>query len=70
MKTAKNLIQLYKQESAHVFNTIADDDIENLVGVVWDSYQRGSTIFACGNGGNAGFVANLIQDLICNPFVT
>ena len=70
MKTAKNLIQLYKQESAQVFNSIADDDIENLVDVVWDSYQRGSTIFACGNGGNAGFVANLIQDLICNPFVT
>ena len=70
MKTIKNLIQLYKQESAQVFDDISDDDIEKFVNIVWDSYNRDSTIFACGNGGNAGFVANLIQDLICNPFVT
>ena len=70
MKTIKNLIQLYKQESAQVFDSISDNDIESLVNIIWEGYNRDATIFACGNGGNAGFVANLIQDLICNPFVT
>jgi len=67
--TLENLIQLYKKESAQVFENISNEEITQFVEIVWDTYQTSGTIFSCGNGGNAGFVANLISDFALHPFV-
>jgi len=59
MQTLETLIDLYKKESAAVFSSVSNAEIIDFVEVVWKTYQSGGTIFSCGNGGNAGFVANL-----------
>ena len=67
--TIDSLIQLYKKESAQVFDSISNEEITQLIDIVWDTYETEGTIFSCGNGGNAGFVANLISDFALHPFV-
>lgn len=64
------LINLYKKESANVFNNINNDDIDKFVQMILDAYDSGARIYACGNGGNAAFVGNLITDLNIHPFVS
>lgn len=65
----KDYIKLYKDESLKVFNDIDNDQIESFVELVWKTYQNNNAVFACGNGGNAGFVANLVSDFALHPFV-
>lgn len=64
-----NLINIYKNESANVFNNISNIEIKNMVEIIWETYTTGGTVFCCGNGGNAGFVANLVSDFALHPFV-
>ena len=65
-----DLIRLYKQESAAVFEAIDDASIEKFVQMILDTYENGGKIYACGNGGNAAIVGNLITDLNMHPFVS
>ena len=37
---------------------------------VIDAWEYGHQVFACGNGGNAAYVANLVTDLNLHPFVS
>jgi len=69
MQTLETLIDLYKKESAAVFSSVSNAEIIDFVEVVWKTYQSGGTVFSCGNGGNAGFVANLVSDFALHPFV-
>lgn len=69
MLVDKNIIQLYKKESAEVFNNIDDNEINAFIGAVIRTYTMGGRMFACGCGGNAGFVSNLTGDLAQHPFV-
>jgi D-sedoheptulose 7-phosphate isomerase len=64
-----DLIKLYKEESKNVFDNIDEISVDKLISFIWDAYQHDNCIFACGNGGNAGFVGNLVSDLSLHPFV-
>ena len=68
--SVKNEIDLYINEKIEVAKNLPVDIIVSVCELVWTAYQRGKTIYACGNGGNAGFVANLINDLANHPFVS
>lgn len=64
------LLNLYKNESIAVMQEMDLDSIARLTELVLDCYHTGSQFFACGNGGNAAYVANLITDLNLHPFVS
>ena len=66
----KELIQLYVDEKRALLKDFPLDDIAAITEEVWKAYLHGKTIYACGNGGNAGFVSNLINDLSMHPFIT
>jgi len=65
-----DLINLYKKESSDVVNNLSSDDLLGFVNLVLDAYKSEQKIFACGNGGNAAYVANLVVDLNMHPFVS
>lgn len=65
-----NLIELYKNESSKVVSSIPSKEIAEFVEMVVDAYNDEKKIFACGNGGNAAFVGNLVVDLNMHPFVS
>ena len=66
----KNNIELYINEKIEIEKNLPVDIIVSVCELVWVAYREGKTIYACGNGGNAGFVANLINDLANHPFVS
>lgn len=66
----QDLITLYKAESAVTFNNIDNGRIEQFVTLIMQAYKGEHKILACGNGGNAAYVANLITDLNIHPFVS
>jgi len=63
-------LNLYIKEKIKVANNLPVDIIADVCELVWSAYKNKKTIYACGNGGNAGFVANLINDLANHPFVS
>jgi len=65
-----NLIDLYKNESSQVILKISSQEISTFVELVIKAYKSEKKIFACGNGGNAAFVGNLVIDLNMHPFVS
>ena len=65
-----DLINLYKKESADVFDSIPSTEISKFVDMVFDVYENEGTIFAAGNGGNVASVQNLVVDLNMHPFVS
>ena len=64
------MIELYKNESSKVVSSIPTQEIAAFVELVVDTYNSEKKIFACGNGGNAAFVGNLVVDLNMHPFVS
>jgi len=64
------LINLYKNESSDVVLSISTQKITEFVKLVVEAYHSEKKIFACGNGGNAAFVSNLVVDLNMHPFVS
>ena len=66
----KKLIDLYKRESAEVFDNIPTTKINEFVDMVFEAYENEQTIFACGNGGNVASVQNLVVDMNMHPFVS
>ena len=64
------LINLYKQESADVFNNISTEDLVKFVDMIFEAYESEKTVFACGNGGNVASVQNLVVDLNMHVFVS
>jgi len=64
------LIELYKIESSNVALNMPTKEIEEFVKLVIEAFESERKIFACGNGGNAAFVANLVVDLNMHPFVS
>jgi D-sedoheptulose 7-phosphate isomerase len=66
----KELINIYKQESADAFLSIPTSDIEMFYNMVLLAYKTEKKIFACGNGGNVASVQNLVVDINMHPFVS
>jgi D-sedoheptulose 7-phosphate isomerase len=65
-----SLIELYKIESSNVVLNMSTKKVEEFVTLVIEAYNSEKKIFACGNGGNAAFVGNLVVDLNMHPFVS
>ena len=65
-----DLIELYKKESSDVINNLSSDNILKFANLVIDAFANEKKIFACGNGGNAAYVSNLVVDLNMHPFVS
>ena len=63
-------IDTYKTESAEIVSNLLTEEISDFVQLVLDAYENESTIFACGNGGNASAVQNLVVDMNMHPFVS
>lgn len=66
----RRLVQLYVDEKRALMDRFPIGDVVGMADVVWKAYQDGCTIYACGNGGNAAYVGNLITDLANHPFVS
>ena len=66
----KYLIDLYKKESNQIFDNISNDEIYLLWENVKYCYDNNKSIFIAGNGGNAGYVANMYTDFMLHPFVS
>jgi len=65
-----SLIELYKVESSNVVLNMPTKEVEEFVTLIIEAYNSEKKIFACGNGGNAAFVGNLVVDLNMHPFVS
>jgi D-sedoheptulose 7-phosphate isomerase len=70
MRHLKNQIESYKSESANIVSQLSSKEIYDFVEIVLAAYENESTIFACGNGGNASAVQNLVVDMNMHPFVS
>ena len=63
-------IEDYKRESSSIVSSLDSEEISNFVNLVLEAYSNEATIFACGNGGNAAGVQNLVVDMNMHPFVS
>lgn len=68
--TSEVLVNLYIEEKIKVLGNLPVKKIAEVAEVVWMAYENQNTVYACGNGGNAGYVANLITDFANHPFVS
>jgi len=66
----KAYIQLYLDEQRAILNQLPIDHIVTAANMVFSCYESGNTIFAMGNGGNAGTVDHLYCDFKHHPFVS
>ena len=69
-KTTEEYIQLYIDEKKRFLDRFPTKDVIKSIEIVWEAYLNDNTVFACGNGGNAAYVANMITDLSMHPFVS
>lgn len=66
----EELIKLYLKEQATIVGMFPVVQVNTVCDRLIKAYEDGGTIYACGNGGNAAFVANLLTDLSMHPFVS
>lgn len=66
----RQAVEVYIGESLRVTANLSREQIYSFVNEIIEAYKNKSKIFACGNGGNAAVVANLITDLNIHPFVS
>ena len=69
-ESAESRVRLYLEEKKKVLDAFPVGEVVRFVDMVWDAYRGGRTIYACGNGGNAAYVANFVTDLANHPFVS
>lgn len=70
MSETKKLLELYADEKKKFLENFPFKEVEQAVDLVWNAYLNNGTIYACGNGGNAAYVANMITDFSMHPFVS
>lgn len=59
----KRFIQNYLSEMKKVADDISVDDIDKVVGLLFDAWKRGSQVFVCGNGGSSSTATHFACDL-------
>jgi D-sedoheptulose 7-phosphate isomerase len=64
------LLDLYISEKIEVLKRLPVREISRVIDAVWSTYVNNGTIYACGNGGNAAYVSNMLTDFSMHPFVS
>ncbi len=64
------LLKLYLREKESALKHFPIHEVMQATDMIWETYKKGGTVYACGNGGNAASVGNLITDLANHLFVT
>jgi D-sedoheptulose 7-phosphate isomerase len=59
----KRFIQNYLSEMKKVADDISVDDIDKVVGLLFDAWKRGGQVFVCGNGGSSSTATHFACDL-------
>ena len=59
----KEFIQNYFAEMKKVIDDIPVEDIDRVIGLLFDAWKRGNQIFTCGNGGSASTATHFACDL-------
>lgn len=67
--TAK-LIELYLQEQRLILECFPVNDLNRAVGMLFDTYDAGGTVYGMANGGNAGTLDHFLCDFKHHPFVS
>jgi len=60
---SKNFIQSYLGEMRGAIGDISVEDIDSVVELLYDAWQKGSQVFICGNGGSASTATHFVCDL-------
>lgn len=60
---SQDFIDRFLEGIKQVADTIDRKKIDDAIEVLFQAWQRGSTIFTCGNGGSAGTATHLAADL-------
>lgn len=66
----KDLLQLYIDEKRKLLKQFPLHEVAIATDLVWTTYVSGGTVYACGNGGNAAYVGNMLTDFSMHPFVS
>jgi len=56
-------IATYLQEVRRIIAELPEDAIGEIAGLIYDAYQRGRHVFACGNGGSSACASHFIEDV-------
>ncbi|MFC1988433.1 SIS domain-containing protein [Chloroflexota bacterium] len=56
-------ISRYLSEMRRITENISVEDIDKAIELLFSAWQRGSQIFACGNGGSASTATHFVADL-------
>lgn len=59
----RGFIQNYFKDMTGIITKFSVDDIESVVALLFDAWQRGSQVFVCGNGGSASTATHFACDL-------
>lgn len=59
----KAAINLYLQELEHVIRRISREDIEMVIGLLYEAWRDGRQVFLAGNGGSASTATHFASDL-------
>lgn len=63
-------IEMYLNEKKEILDNYPIDKVVEATELVFDTYDKGNTIYAMANGGNAGTVDHLYCDFKHHPFVS
>ena len=61
--SSKNFIQSYLGEMRGAIGDISVEDINSVVELLYDAWQKGGQVFICGNGGSASTATHFVCDL-------
>lgn len=68
--TVLDTIKLYLDEQKSILEEFPVDLLEKAAYLLFETYDRGGTVYAMANGGNAGTMDHLYCDFKHHPFVT
>ena len=63
MLEANAFAKQYLSETLPLFKEYETEDFTKSMDLLVSAYQRGSTVFVCGNGGSAGTAGHMVNDL-------
>lgn len=63
VKFVKNFISGYKKKLKECVDTISEDDVAKIIGIIMEAGKKKKSIFLAGNGGSAAISSHMTCDL-------